>query len=73
VADVARSKILRSEGSLDEDDLLSFRCWYNHARPHQHLDDRTPAEVWNRSSRRSATDQPRFFSAWDGVLTGFIP
>jgi putative transposase len=25
--------------------LIEFRCWYNHARPHQHLDGRTPAEA----------------------------
>ncbi len=26
--------------------LGQFRFWYNHVRPHQHLDGRTPAEVW---------------------------
>ena len=26
--------------------LKNVRCWYNHARPHDHLQGRTPAEVW---------------------------
>jgi transposase InsO family protein len=26
--------------------LSSIRQWYNHARPHDHLQGRTPAEVW---------------------------
>jgi len=26
--------------------LHDTRCWYNHARPHDHLQGRTPAEVW---------------------------
>ncbi|MBI3754825.1 MAG: DDE-type integrase/transposase/recombinase [Deltaproteobacteria bacterium] len=27
--------------------LGQFKFWYNHVRPHQNLDGRTPAEVWN--------------------------
>ena len=27
--------------------LAQFRFWYNHVRPHQNLDGRTPVEVWN--------------------------
>ena len=26
--------------------LDDIRCWYNHDRPHDHLQGRTPAEVW---------------------------
>ena len=26
--------------------LHDIRCWYNHDRPHDHLQGRTPAEVW---------------------------
>lgn len=26
--------------------LTAIRSWYNHARPHDHLQGRTPAEVW---------------------------
>ncbi|MDN5942988.1 MAG: integrase core domain-containing protein [Nitrospira sp.] len=34
-------------GSLDFDRrLTSIRQWYNHDRPHDHLQGRTPAEVW---------------------------
>ena len=28
------------------DGLRNVRVWYNHARPHDHLQGRTPAEVW---------------------------
>lgn len=27
--------------------LVAFRLWYNHVRPHQHVQGRTPAEVWD--------------------------
>ncbi len=36
--------------------LVPFRFWYNHVRPHQNLQGRTPAEVWagqNVLQRRS--------------------
>lgn len=36
---------LTSEQSLD-DQLAGVRQWYNHKRPHDHLQGRTPAEVW---------------------------
>jgi transposase InsO family protein len=26
--------------------LTTIRTWYNHDRPHDHLQGRTPAEVW---------------------------
>jgi putative transposase len=52
--------------------LGEFRGWYNAVRPHQHLAGRTPAEAWNgvdpyASAPKSAT----WFSAWDGLLTGY--
>jgi transposase InsO family protein len=50
-------------------DLHLFRVWYNHARPHQHLDGLTPARAWN-GRRRS--DRPHYFSEWKGLLTGFL-
>ena len=30
--------------------LRDIRSWYNHERPHDHLQGRTPAEVWAASS-----------------------
>ena len=51
--------------------LAQFRFWYNHVRPHQNLDGRTPAEVWNGID--VFTKEPRqeyWFEAWDGLLTG---
>lgn len=49
-----------------------FRCWYNHARPHQNLDGLTPAEAWDGLEKPKGRGQPRFFEEWDGNLTGFL-
>ena len=54
-------------------DLDLFRRWYNHVRPHQNLDGRTPAEAW-RGVNPYAT-KPRhdyWFEAWGGLLTGYL-
>ena len=50
--------------------LVEFRAWYNHARPHQHLDGHTPAEVW--SGRPKSTKRPRFVSIWGGHISGWF-
>lgn len=43
-------RALATESIADENDvrtaLRHIRSWYNHARPHDHLQGRTPAEVW---------------------------
>ena len=43
-------RALVAEPIADERDLTNVlrdvRAWYNHARPHDHLQGRTPAEVW---------------------------
>lgn len=54
-----------------DNDLKAFRLWYNHVRPHQNLDGRTPREVWcgiDPLARRLKIR--RWFSAWDGLLLG---
>ena len=52
--------------------LDDFLDWYNHVRPHQHLGGRTPAEVWTGANPYvTAAKSVRYFSAWDGMLTGF--
>ncbi|WP_153242666.1 integrase core domain-containing protein [Frateuria defendens] len=50
--------------------LVEFRAWYNHARPHQHLHGKTPAEAW--SGMAKSTGKPRFISVWEGRLTGWF-
>lgn len=49
--------------------LVEFRAWYNHARPHQHLAKRTPAEAW--SGRERAIGTPYWLRVWDGELVGW--
>lgn len=52
--------------------LHQFRFWYNHVRPHQNLEGRTPAEVWQ--GKDIFTSKPKgefFFEAWDGLLQGY--
>ncbi len=53
--------------------LSQFRFWYNHVRPHQHLDGRTPAEVWQGIDiYQQKIKKDYFFNAWDGLLTGYF-
>lgn len=52
--------------------LNQFRFWYHHVRPHQNLNGRTPAEVWNGID--VYTKRPKrayWFEAWEGLLQGF--
>ena len=62
-----------SSGGTVEDlrpELEIFRAWYNHVRPHQHLDGRVPADVW--TGAMPAAYRPYcYFSEWEEVLTGF--
>lgn len=62
---------LNDEGISDDldPDLHLFRTWYNHARPHQHLDGLTPALAW---AGKAPTGRPRYLSEWNGRLTGFL-
>ena len=55
------------------DALAVFATWYNEIRPHENLAGCTPLEAWNgidpyaKPPRRVS-----WFTAWDGLLTGFI-
>ena len=47
-------------------------CWYNHVRPHQYLNECTPAEAWsNIDIYTKPIKDKTWFDAWDGLLTGF--
>ncbi|MEW8008578.1 MAG: integrase core domain-containing protein [Candidatus Thiodiazotropha endolucinida] len=49
-----------------------FRVWYNHVRPHQHLNGRTPAEVWAGIDCYVMPPwQCQRFEAWNGLLRGY--
>ncbi len=53
-------------------ELNTFRHWYNHVRPHQNLEGRTPAEAWRGINPYSKPPkQEQWFEAWDGLLTGY--
>jgi transposase InsO family protein len=52
--------------------LRQFQVWYNHVRPHQHLDGRTPAEVWQGTNIYTQHIKKEYwFEVWDGLLTGY--
>jgi transposase InsO family protein len=52
--------------------LRLFRVWYNHVRPHQHLQGMTPAEAWaGIDIQRQRPKKVIWFDAWDGLLTGY--
>jgi transposase InsO family protein len=62
---VANARMLQR--SLDQ-----FLFFYNHVRPHENLDGRTPAETWaGIDPYASRPKQVRYFEAWEGLLTGF--
>ena len=46
--------------------IAEWRWYYNFARPHQHLDQRTPAEAWQR--RPSAEGAGQRIELWNGAL-----
>jgi transposase InsO family protein len=52
--------------------LPAFRFWYNHVRPHQHLQGKTPAEAWAKiDPYAKPVKQELWFEAWEGLLTGY--
>ena len=52
--------------------LKEFRFFYNHVRPHQHLNFRTPSEVWrNKPMATSKTHEALYFNAHCGNVAGF--
>ena len=53
-------------------DLQTFRHWYNHIRPHQNLNCKTPAEAWSGGNPYTKPPkQEHWFEAWDGLLAGY--
>lgn len=51
-------------------DINLFRSWYNHIRPHQHLEGKAPAEVWDKKIPNKK-GKAHYFCAWNGALAGF--
>jgi len=61
--------VIQNQQTLAQD-LAAFRTWFNHVRPHQYLDGKTPAEVWNKRLPNSDGEH-YYFNQWQGALTGF--
>jgi transposase InsO family protein len=53
------------------EDLAPVRAWYNHLRPHQHLDGLTPAMAWTGRTPTSR-GTPCLVSLWNGRLSGYF-
>lgn len=52
--------------------LALFSCWYNEARPHQHLYGWTPIEAWfGIDPYRTRPKEVVRFEVWDGALRGY--
>lgn len=49
--------------------LIEFLAFYNHARTHQHLGGRTPAEAWLGVAK--AYGDGEFIDLWHGALCGW--
>lgn len=62
----ARKAALCSDSFQTELDV--FRLWYNHVRPHDYLNGRTPNEVLTGQQSR---DNPQWLEAWNGCLLGW--
>jgi len=55
-----------------ETGLKEFRLFYNHIRPHQHLNYSTPNEIWNNKPiDNSKTHESLYVSALCGNVAGF--
>ena len=50
--------------------LIEFTFWYNHLRPHQHLNGKTPMEQWAGKST-GYYKQAKFMQFWNSNLAGF--
>jgi hypothetical protein len=63
--------IVANIGQLNTD-LATFAHWYNHVRPHQNLDGRTPAEIWGGiNPYNNPAKQEQWFEEWGGLLVGY--
>jgi transposase InsO family protein len=52
--------------------LTEFSHWYNAVRPHQHLNDLTPDEVWyGIDPYVQKPKSAQLFNGWDGRLQGY--
>lgn len=54
--------------------LIEFSLFYNHVRPHQHLNGLTPAEAWQGYTQQDiqqSIKSPLLVQALDGLLVGY--
>ena len=64
--------LIFTSGDLLQQELNTFRFWYNQIRPHHYLNGLTPAEAY-RGERfgRQDRETPDWFEVWEGRLTGY--
>jgi len=60
-------------GDILQQELNTFRFWYNHIRPHHYLNGLTPVEAYHGCNSHSRKNQmkPYWFEDWNGRLMGF--
>ena len=64
-------KVCVRDGAQLQRLLDEFAIWYNEIRPHQHLDGRTPHEVWHRIDyQRDRPQTMQWWTEWGGLLAG---
>lgn len=52
--------------------MRDFQGWYNHIRPHQHLEGWTPAEAWlGIDPYENKIKSAHYVTSWGGLLTGY--
>ncbi len=62
----------RDDRLTDVGEFRDFRFFYNHVRPHRHLDGATPAEAWaGIAPGNTAPKAEYWFQSWDGLLKGY--
>ncbi len=65
-----RQVIIHNAQQLNQG-LKEFCFYYNHIRPHDYLDGKTPYEVWQGIDVfHKAPKRIKPYNKWDGVLTG---
>ncbi|MCO7227589.1 integrase core domain-containing protein [Pleionea sp. CnH1-48] len=64
-----RTLLFDNQNHLNNE-LNTFRFWYNHVRTHDYLDGKTPTQCWD-STKHSNREKAQWFDKWRGLLRGY--